>query len=105
MSKFLGVAHSDVGAMFDTDMSGAEIGGATDWIMTRTLTGPTPTADPNTPDLGAYHYEILGLSNAQIARYFNAGALLLDFKAMGDVAVRGADLMSHVEGGRYLFQD
>lgn len=99
------IVRTEIGALFDTDMGSAEIGGATDWIMTRTLTGPTPTADPETPDLCAYHRDVLGLSDAQIARYFNAGVLVFNFAAMDDVAARGAQLMSEVVTGRYMFRD
>ncbi|MCK0168323.1 DUF4422 domain-containing protein [Jannaschia sp. S6380] len=98
------IALDDVCALFDTDMGGAALGAVTDHIMTRTLTGATPTVDPEVPDLRTYHREVLGLSDDQIARYFNAGLLLFDFTRM-DVAATGRTLFAAAEKGRYLFRD
>ncbi|MGR3484171.1 MAG: DUF4422 domain-containing protein [Paracoccaceae bacterium] len=96
--------RADVAALFDTDMDGAPLGAVTDHIMTRTLTGPTPTIDRDVPDLGTYQRQVLGLSDAQIARYFNAGLLLFDLSAM-DVPATGRALMEAARTGRYLFRD
>lgn len=98
------IFHGDVCEIFDTDMGDAQIAAVPDYIMTRTLTGPTPTIDPDVPDLADYHRDVLGLSDAQIARYFNAGLMLLNMGAM-DVAATGAALMKEAEAGRYLFRD
>ena len=98
------IVMADIGPLFDTDMNGAQIGAVTDHIMTRTLTGPTHTVDPDAPELSSYHRGTLGLSDEQIGRYFNAGVLLFDFSAM-DVAETGAALMRHAETGRFLFRD
>lgn len=95
----------DVCALYDSDLGGAKIGAVPDWIMTRTLTGPTPTIDPEVPDLGVYQRDRLGLSEAHIARYFNAGVLLFDFAAIADKAAFGACLMRDALEGRYLFRD
>ncbi|MEL6957345.1 MAG: DUF4422 domain-containing protein [Pseudomonadota bacterium] len=99
------IALRDVAVIFDTDMGDAELAGVTDWIMTRTLGGPVPTVEPDVPDLRAYHLSHLGLSEAQIAGYVNAGVLLLNFAAMPDPAARGAELMREATEGRYLFRD
>lgn len=99
------IARVDVGALFDADLQGAEIGGVPDWIMTRTLTGKTPTVDPAVPDLGIYQREVLGLSEEDIAGYLNAGVMVFDFAAMADVAQTGAKLTEMAETGRYLFRD
>lgn len=98
------IFHGDVCGIFDTDMGTAQIGAVPDYIMTRTLTGPTPTTDPDVPDLAAYHRDVLGLSDAEIARYFNAGLLLLNFAAM-DVPATGAALVRAAQNTRYLFRD
>lgn len=98
------IFHGDVCEVFDIDMGDAQIAAVTDYIMTRTLTGPTPTRDPDVPDLYAYHRDRLGLSDAQIGRYFNAGLMLLNFKAM-DVHATGQALFQEAVAGRYLFRD
>ena len=94
----------DVAEIWDTDIGEAPLAAVTDHIMTRTLTGPTPTIDANVPDLYRYQHDQLGLSDADIARYFNAGLLLLNFRAM-DLPQVGADLMEMAQSGRYLFRD
>lgn len=94
----------DVAEIWDTDISDAPLAAVTDHIMTRTLTGPTPTVDANVPDLYRYQRDQLGLSDADIARYFNAGLLLMNFKAM-DMPRVSADLMEMARTGRYLFRD
>ena len=99
------ILRADVCALYDTEMGDAMIGAVPDWIMTRTLTGPTLTIDPDVPDLARYHREVLGLSDDEIARYFNAGVLLLNFAAMGDRRALGEELMREAREGRYLFRD
>lgn len=94
----------DVAEIWDTDLGEAPLAAVTDYIMTRTLTGPTPTIDPKVPDLYRYHRDVLGLSDAQIARYFNAGLLLFNFRAM-DLAKISADLMKMALTGEYMFRD
>lgn len=94
----------DVIEIWDTDLGDAPLAAVTDHIMTRTLTGPTPTIDVNVPDLYRYQRDQLGLSDADIARYFNAGLLLLNFKAM-DLPRVGADLMAMARSRQYLFRD
>lgn len=98
------VVLGDVAEIFDTDLEGNPVGGVTDYIMTRTLTGPTPTLDPDVPDLTDYHRKTLGLNDAQIARYMNAGLLLFDFSKM-DTRKVGADLMKMASSTKYLFRD
>ncbi|MCF2870961.1 DUF4422 domain-containing protein [Octadecabacter sp. G9-8] len=95
----------DICELYDTEMGDAQIGAVTDWIMTRTLAGPTRTADPEVPDLRAYHRETLGLTDAEIARYFNAGVLLINFVAMKDPVKIGQRLMKAARDGRYMFRD
>jgi lipopolysaccharide biosynthesis glycosyltransferase len=100
------IVNRDICALFDTDLGGASLGAVPDWIMTRTLTGPTRTIDPDVPDLTTYQRDRLGLSDDQIARYFNAGVLLFDFEAMGeDLALQGQKMQQSARDGRYLFRD
>ena len=99
------ILRHDVCALYDTDLGEAHLGAVPDWIMTRTLTGPTKTIDPDVPELSVYHRETLGLSSEEIARYFNAGVLLFNFAAMGDLRGLGAELMREAQEGRYLFRD
>ena len=40
------IVRADICALYDTDMGDAHLGAVPDWIMTRTLTGPTKTIDP-----------------------------------------------------------
>ncbi|MDW4498862.1 DUF4422 domain-containing protein [Sulfitobacter sp. D35] len=98
------IFRGDVAQIFDTEMGDHPLGAVTDHIMTRTLTGTTPTIDPAVPDLYDYHRQTLGLNDAQIARYFNAGLLLFNFKAM-DVKATGAALMKMALEGQYMFRD
>ncbi len=94
----------DVTQIWETEMGDAPLAAVTDYITTRTLTGATPTIDPQVPDLYRYQRDVLGLSDAQIARYFNAGLLLLNFKAM-EVSKVCADVMEMAHTGQYLFRD
>ena len=94
----------DVAQIYDTDVGQAPVGAVTDFIMTRTLTGKTPTIDPDVPDLYRYHRDHLGLSDEQIETYFNAGLLLFNFTVL-DVKETGAALMKMAREGRYLFRD
>lgn len=94
----------DVAEIWNTDMGGAQVAAVTDYIMTRTLTGPTPTADIRVPDLYRYQRDTLGMDDAQIAQYFNAGLLLLNLEAM-DLPTVSADLMEMAHTGKYLFRD
>lgn len=99
------ILRADICALFDTEIGNAAIAAVPDWIMTRTLTGPVKTIDPDVPELGAYHRKVLELSEDQIARYFNAGVLLFNFAAMADVAAESRALMREAFEGRYLFRD
>ena len=99
------IVRADICDLFDSDLEGAQLGAVPDWIMTRTLTGPVRTMDPKVPDLGEYHCKTLGLEPHEIARYFNAGVLLFDLAAMGDLAALGARLMREAQEGAYLFRD
>ena len=94
----------DVVEIWDTDIGDAPLAAVTDYIMTRTLTGPTPTIDPKVPDLYRYQRDVLEMDDTQIARYFNAGLLLLNFAAM-DLPRVSADLMQMAHTGKYLFRD
>lgn len=94
----------DIAEIWDTDMGDAQVAAVTDYIMTRTLTGPTPTADTRVPDLYRYQRDTLGMDDAQIAQYFNAGLLLLNLDAM-DLPRVSADLMEMAHTGKYLFRD
>ena len=98
------IFHGDVAQIYDTDMGDHQIAAVPDYIMTRTLSGPTPTIDPKVPDLATYHRDVLGLTDAQIGRYFNAGLLLLNFGAM-DVVGTGGALMAKADSTQYLFRD
>lgn len=99
------IVRADVAALYDADLGGAEIAGVPDWIMTRTLTGPTPTVDPDVPELYAYQKDVLGLSDADIAGYLNAGVMIFNFAAMDDVGATGQALTTKAETGRFLFRD
>jgi lipopolysaccharide biosynthesis glycosyltransferase len=99
------IINRDICELYDTDMGKAQIAAVPDWIMTRTLTGPTPTADPDVLDLRKYHHETLGLTDDDIARYFNAGVLLFNFAAMADPRAIGKTLMRQALTGRYMFRD
>jgi lipopolysaccharide biosynthesis glycosyltransferase len=98
------IFRGDVAEIFDQPMAGAKIAAVPDFIMTRTLTGPTPTVDPAVPDLYRYQRQVLGLEDGHIRRYVNAGLILFDFSAM-DVAATGRALMQMAANGRYLFRD
>ncbi|MBT0957753.1 DUF4422 domain-containing protein [Alphaproteobacteria bacterium KMM 3653] len=98
------IVLGDVAEIFDTEMGKAKIAAVPDYIMTRTLTGKVPTVDPKVPDLYAYHKNELGLSDAQINNYFNAGLLLFNFAEM-DVPKVGRDLLAMAERGEFLFRD
>lgn len=98
------IFHGDVAQIYDTDMGDHQIGAVPDYIMTRTLSGPTSTIEPNVPDLGAYQRDVLSLNVDQRRRYFNAGLLLLNFGAM-DVAATGAALMARAGQAAFLFRD
>lgn len=99
------ILKADVCKLYDTDLGGAHLGAVPDWIMTRTLTGPTKTIDPEVPDLADYHRDVLGLTDAQIARYFNAGVLVFDFAAIGDLRALSDRMMEEARTHRYLFRD
>lgn len=99
------ILRSDVCRLYDSDIADAQIAAVTDWIMTRTLTGPIQTADPKVPDLSAYQRQVLGMSDEQISRYFNAGVLLFNFEAMNTPQDIGQDLLAEVHSGSYLFRD
>lgn len=94
----------DVAEIWDVDMGDAPVAAVTDYIMTRTLTGPTPTVDQRVPELYQYQRDVLGMTDAQIAQYFNAGLLLLNLAAM-DLPKVSADLMEMALEGKYLFRD
>ncbi|MCR8726828.1 DUF4422 domain-containing protein [Frigidibacter sp. ROC022] len=98
------IALGDVAEIFDSPLGDCQIGAVTDWIMTRSLTGKITTVDPQVPDLYQYQREVLGLSDAQIGRYFNAGLLLLNFAAM-DCRKVGRELLELAGSTRYLFRD
>ncbi len=99
------ILREDICKLYDTDIGNARIAAVTDWIMTRTLSGPVKTIDPDVPDLRAYHFDVLGLSETNIARYFNAGVLLFNFAAMEDVGAEGKALVAEAREGGYLFRD
>lgn len=99
------ILRADVCELYDTDIGQAEIAAVPDWIMTRTLTGPTKTIDRDVPDLSEYHRNVLKLSEAEIERYFNAGVLVFNFAAMADVAETGRALLLEARQGKYLFRD
>lgn len=99
------ILTQDVCKLYDTEMGDAYLGAVPDWIMSRTLTGPTKTIDPNVPDLRKYHYETLGLSDAQISRYFNAGVLLFNFAAIHNLESIGKEMVRKSEEKKYLFRD
>ncbi|KIC33193.1 DUF4422 domain-containing protein [Leisingera sp. ANG-S5] len=99
------IVRADIGKLFDADMGSAEIAAVPDWIMTRTLSGPTRTIDPEVPDLTKYQRETLGLTEAEIGRYFNAGVLLFDFAAMKNPEAIGGKLRRMASERRYLFRD
>lgn len=98
------IFRGDVARIFDADLEGQPLGAVTDFIMTRVLTGATPTVDPDIPDLYTYQRDRLGLSDDQIARYFNAGLLLFDFTKL-DLPALGRDLQARAATSRYLFRD
>ena len=95
---------ADVAEVFDTEMGDHQLAAVPDWIMTRTVNGPTSTAHPGIADLGTYQREVLGLSEAQMRGYVNAGLLLFNFAAM-DVKATGARLIEMARTGQYLFRD
>lgn len=99
------IINADVCDLYDTDIDGKPLAAVTDWIMTRTLFGPTPTIDPDVPDLAVYHRERLEMNDDEIARYFNAGVLMFNFAAMDDPIALGDRLMKEIDTGRYLFRD
>jgi lipopolysaccharide biosynthesis glycosyltransferase len=94
----------DVAEIYDTEIGTAPVAAVPDFIMTRTLTGKTPTIDPDVSDLYQYHRDRLGLSDDQIETYFNAGLLLFNFTVL-DVKATGKELVKMAREGRYLFRD
>lgn len=98
------ILRGDVGEIFNSDLQGKALGAVPDWIMTRTLAGPTPTLDPAVPDLGHYQAEVLGLGPEARAQYFNAGLLVFDFTAL-DLPATGRALIKAAHDKRYLFRD
>lgn len=98
------IFRGDVAEIWDSDIGDAPLGAVTDHIMTRTLTGRTPTADPKVPDLYRYQRDQLNMNDAEIAGYFNAGLLLFNFKEL-DLPRVSADLMEMAKSGQYLFRD
>lgn len=99
------IVNADVCALFDSDIGASLIGAVPDWIMTRTLTGPIKTIDPDVPDLSAYQQDILGLTDEQKSKYFNAGVLLFNFAAMKDPKAFGDTLLLDARNNNYLFRD
>jgi len=97
------IFRGDVAQIFDTDIGTAKVGAVVDYIMTRILTGPTPTADPNVPDLYAY-YKKLGFSDDQMSKYFNAGLVLFNFKKI-NLSDAKKDIKTKAKSGKYLFRD
>ena len=98
------VLCGDVAEVFDMDIGSAPLAAVTDALMTRVLATRVRTRDPAVPDLYAYLSRDLGLTDDQIARYFNAGVMILNFAAM-DVAKVGAALRDMVAGNRHFFRD
>ncbi|CAM4315880.1 DUF4422 domain-containing protein [Palleronia rufa] len=98
------IALGDVAQIFDTEMGDHQIAAVPDYIMTRTLTGPTLLIDPDVPELGAYQRDVLRLEPHHVRRYFNAGLILFNFAAM-DMERTGRTLLALTETGRYLFRD
>lgn len=99
------IVRRDIAPLFDSDLGGAALGAVPDWIMTRTLTGVTPTVDPAVPDLALYQRDVLGLTEAQRLDYVNAGVLLFDFAALDEPAATGEDLIGLARRGGFLFRD
>ncbi|MCL6285619.1 DUF4422 domain-containing protein [Ruegeria sp. 2012CJ41-6] len=99
------IVKTDIGKLYDSDLGSAEIAAVPDWIMARTLAGPTRTIDPEVPDLAIYQRETLGLSEAEIGRYFNAGVLLFNFAAMKDPEAIGRTLREMAGERQFLFRD
>ena len=99
------ILRHDVCALHDAEIGAAPLAGVPDWIMTRTLTGPVPTADPEVPELGAYQRDRLGLGPEDQAGYVNAGVLLFQFAALSDPQALGRQLIAEARTGRYLFRD
>lgn len=93
----------DVCDIFDTPMGNARLAAVIDHVMTRVLAGTTPTRAPQVDDLYEY-LRGLGLDDAQIRRYFNAGLILFNFAAM-DVCATGRALQRMAETGCYMFRD
>jgi lipopolysaccharide biosynthesis glycosyltransferase len=98
------VLCADVATLFDTDIGTAPLAAVTDALMTRVLATRVRTRDPAVPDLYDYLARDLGLTDDQIARYFNAGVMILNFAAM-DVPKVGRDLRDMVSGNRHFFRD
>ncbi|MEM8633375.1 MAG: DUF4422 domain-containing protein [Pseudomonadota bacterium] len=98
------ILRGDVGEIYDSDLQGKALGAVPDWIMTRTLAGPTRTLDPDVPDLGRYQSEVLGMSPGARAQYFNAGLLLFDFTRL-DLKATAEALTQAAQTKRYLFRD
>lgn len=98
------IVKGDLAEIFDLDMQGKMVAAVPDFIMTRSLNNVVETLDPQVKDLRKYQHERLGLSDAQIFNYFNAGLILFNFAAM-DVRKVGADLVKMAKETRFLFRD
>ena len=99
------ILMADPAGLFDTNIAGAEVAGVPDWIMSRTLNARITTLDPAVPDLRDYQLRKLGLSDAMVLRYFNAGVMIFNFAAIEDVRKTGKTLIEMALSGRYLFRD
>lgn len=98
------VLKGDIAELFDVDMGEHQLAAVPDFIMTRVLAAKVVTKEASIPDLGQYLRDKLGMSDAQINSYFNAGLMVLDFAKM-DVPKVGRDLLDMVEKTQYFFRD
>ncbi len=98
------VLLGDIAEVFDVEMGNHPIAAVPDFIMTRVLCTSVITEDPKVPDLGRYLHDQLGLSDAQINSYFNAGLMVLNLAKM-DVPKVGKRLLAMVDETAYFFRD
>ncbi|WP_174614782.1 DUF4422 domain-containing protein [Virgibacillus ihumii] len=97
------VVLDDLVDLFHTDMGEYPLAAVPDYIMTRCLNIKVNLPD-GYPDLYTYLKTSLQMDKDDIAKYFNAGLMLINFENMNPEMV-GSELMEETEGKKYYFQD
>ncbi|WP_077329095.1 DUF4422 domain-containing protein [Virgibacillus siamensis] len=97
------VVLDDLVDLFRTDMGEYPLAAVPDYIMTRCLNIKVNLPD-GYPDLKTYLKTELKMDHEDIANYFNAGLMLINFENM-DPEMVGDELMDEAQQNKYYFQD